>query len=160
MGQFLVAAFFGLLNFQAISLMLFGCIVGIIFGAIPGLSALLGVTLLLPVSFGMSSINGFALLISVWVGGVSGAFIAATLLGIPGSTASIATCYDAYPMAQKGQAVKALGGGIVGSFIGTFFSVIVATFLSPLIAEWAVKLGPWEYFSLCFCAIILVVSLS
>lgn len=160
MGQFISIAFFGLLNIQALLLMIFGCIVGIIFGAIPGLSALLGVTLLLPVSFGMSSVNGFALLISVWVGGVSGAFISATLLGIPGSTASIATCYDAYPMARKGQAVKALGGGIIGSFLGTFLSVIVATFLSPLIADLAVKLGPWEYFSLCLCAITLVVSLS
>lgn len=160
MGVFISTAFLGLMTVKAIALMLFGCTVGIIFGAIPGLSALLGVTLLLPVSFGMLPVNGFALLISVWVGGVSGAFISATLLGIPGSTASIATCYDAYPMAQNGQAVKALGAGIIASFLGTFASVIIATFLSPLIADLAVKLGPWEYFSLCLCAIILVVSLS
>lgn len=160
MGVFISTAFFGMLNLKVFLLMVFGCSVGIVFGAIPGLSALLGVTLLLPVSFGMAPVSGFALLISVWVGGVSGAFIASTLLGIPGSTASIATCYDAYPLAQKGKAVKALGAGIIGSFLGTLFSVIVATFLSPIIADLAVKLGPWEYFSLCFCAIILVVSLS
>lgn len=143
-----------------IMLMLFGCVVGIIFGAIPGLSGMLGVTLLLPVTFGMTPVNGYALLISVWVGGVSGAFISATLIGIPGSTSSIATCYDAYPMCKKGQVVKALGAGVTGSFIGTFFSVLIAAFLSPIIADLALKLGPWEYFSLCLCAIVLVVALS
>ncbi len=153
-------AFMSLMTPVAIGLMLFGCVVGIIFGAIPGLSGMLGVALLLPVTFGMTEANGFALLLSVWVGGVSGAFISATLLGIPGSTSSIATCYDAYPMCRKGQVVKALKAGILGSFIGTFFSVIIATFLSPPIAHLAVKLGPWEYFSLCTCAIVLVVGLS
>ena len=141
-------------------LMLFGCVVGIIFGAIPGLSGMLGVALLLPVSFGMTPVNGFSLLISVWIGGVSGAFISATLIGIPGSTSSIATCYDAYPMCKKGQVVKALGAGVIGSFIGTFFSTLIAAFLSPVIADLALKLGPWEYFSLCLCAIVLVVALS
>lgn len=154
------AAFASIMTPSALLLMLFGCVVGIIFGAIPGLSGMLGVALLLPVTFGMTEANGFSLLISVWIGGVSGAFISATLLGIPGSTSSIATCYDAYPMCKKGQVVKALQAGILGSFIGTFFSVLVATFLSPVIARLALKLGPWEYFSLCACAIVLVVGLS
>lgn len=154
------SAFMALMTPTAWALMLFGNVVGIIFGAIPGLSGMLGVALMLPITFGMSEANGFALLLSVWIGGVSGAFISATLLGIPGSTSSIATCYDAYPMCKKGQVVKALQAGILGSFIGTFFSVIIAMFLSPPIAHLALKLGPWEYFSLCTCAIVLVVGLS
>jgi putative tricarboxylic transport membrane protein len=133
---------------------------GIVFGAIPGLSGGLGVSLLLPLTFGMEPTLGFAMLIGMWVGGVSGSFIAATLVGIPGSPASIATCFDAYPMSQKGETVRALSIGIMGSFTGTFFSTIIATILSPLIADLALKLGPWEYFSLCFCAITLVASLS
>lgn len=134
--------------------------VGIIFGAIPGLSATLGISLLLPITFGLSPETSFVLLLAMWIGGVSGTFISATLVGIPGSSSAIATCFDAYPMTQKGQASKALAIGMTASFIGTICSVLIATFMSPFIADLALKLGPWEYFSLCFCAITLVASLS
>lgn len=93
--------------------------------------------------------------------GVSrGGFIAATLIGIPGTNSSITTCYDAYPMSLKGQTTKALGIGMVGSFIGTFFSCIVAMFVSKYVARLAISLGPWEYFSLCVCAVSLIIALS
>lgn len=149
-----------LMNPVCILIILTCTIVGIIFGAIPGLSGGLAVSLLLPLTFGMDDTLSFAMLIAVWVGGISGGFISATLVGIPGAPASIATCFDAYPMSQKGDTVRALGIGILASFTGTFLSCIVATFLSPYIADFAMKLGPWEYFSLCFCAITLVAALS
>lgn len=133
---------------------------GIVFGAIPGLSATLGIALLLPITFGISTTTSFVLLLAIWIGGVSGTFISAVLIGIPGSSSAIATCFDGYPMTQKGQAGKALGIGMTASFIGSVFSIIVATILSPIIANVALKLGPWEYFSLCFCAITLIASLS
>ena len=142
-------------------LMIFGMVcLGIVFGAIPGLSATLGIALLLPVTFGLSTETSFILLLAIWIGGVSGSFISAVLIGIPGSSSSIATCFDGYPMTQKGESNKALAIGITASFLGTFFSVILATILSPIIADFALTLGPWEYFSLCFCAITLVASLS
>lgn len=140
--------------------MILGCIMGIIFGALPGLSGTVGVTLLLPMTFGMKAELGIALLISIWVGGVSGGFISATLLGIPGTTSCIATCFDAYPLCRQGKARKALMTGIIASFIGTFFSCIIAMVLCKYVAKIAMKLGPWEYFSLCLCAVVLVVSLS
>ncbi|HCM28773.1 MAG: Tat pathway signal protein [Treponema sp. GWB1_62_6] len=133
---------------------------GIIFGAIPGLSGGMGVSLLLPLTFGTDPLLGFAAMIGMWVGGVSGGFIAAVLIGIPGTPSSIATCFDGYPMSRNGETVKALSIGIVASFIGTLASTIIAVILSPVIARFAVKLGPWEYFSLCFCAMMLVSSLS
>ncbi len=133
---------------------------GVVFGAIPGLSATLGIALLLPVTFGLSSETSFILLLAIWIGGVSGAFISAVLIGIPGSSSAIATCFDGYPMTRKGQSNKALAIGITASFSATFFSVLIATLLSPVIADFALSLGPWEYFSLCFCAITLVASLS
>jgi putative tricarboxylic transport membrane protein len=150
------------LMFQPLAMVLIsiGVVIGIIFGAIPGLTATTGVSLFLPLTFGMTPEMGMAILIGVWVGGVSGGFISATLLGIPGTPASIATCFDAYPLARKGYAVKALATGICASFLGTFSSIIIATFISPFIAEMALKLGPWEYFSLCVCALTLVVTLS
>lgn len=133
---------------------------GIVFGAIPGLSATLAIALILPITFGLSTETSFVLLLSIWIGGVSGTFISAVLIGIPGSSSAIATCFDGYPMTKKGQANKALAIGMTASFIGTVTSVALATVLSPIIANFALSLGPWEYFSLCFCAITLVASLS
>ncbi|MBE9638358.1 tripartite tricarboxylate transporter permease [Salipiger mangrovisoli] len=135
-------------------------ILGVILGAIPGLSGGLGVALLLPVTFGMEPGTGLAMLVAIWIGGVSGAMIGSILLGIPGSPSAIATCFDGYPMTRNGEAVKALGAAITASFLGTFFSILVAAVASPVLADLALKLGPWEYFSLGFCAIALVASLS
>ena len=147
---------------QPINLLLIVAMVslGIVFGAIPGLSATLGIALLLPVTFGLSTETSFVLLLAIWIGGVSGTFISAVLIGIPGSSSAIATCFDGFPMTKNGQAGKALGIGMTASFIGTVGSVALATVLSPVIADIALHLGPWEYFSLCFCAITLVASLS
>lgn len=133
--------------------------VGIILGAIPGLTGSMGMTIILPLTFGLSTTISFAMLIGMWIGGTSGGFIAATLLGIPGAPSSIATCFDAYPMCKKGQAYRALAIGIVASFLGTFFSATIAMLVTPFIADLALMLGPWEYFSLCFCALTMVSSL-
>lgn len=151
-----------LLCLQPVNLLLIIGVValGIVFGAIPGLSATLGIALLLPITFGLSSETSFIILLAMWIGGVSGTFISAVLIGIPGSSSAIATCFDGFPMTKQGKAGKALAVGIVASFIGTIGSVLIATFLSPVIARLALHLGPWEYFSLCFCAITLIASLS
>lgn len=137
-----------------------GTILGIIFGAVPGLSATTGIALMLPVSFSMTSTTGILFLGSIYVGGISGGLIAAILIGVPGTPASVATCFDGYPMAKNGRASRALGIGILSSFLGTFFSVLISMFFCPLLARFAVRMGPWEIFSLCFCAIILVVTMS
>ena len=142
-------------------IMMYLCsLIGCVLGAIPGLSGGLGITLILPMTFALNTNLSFAMLLGMYVGGVSGSFIAAVLVGIPGSAASIGTCYDGYPMTQKGQAARALTIGITGSFIGTLVSIIVATLCSTFIADVALMLGPWEYFSLCLMAITMVVGLS
>jgi putative tricarboxylic transport membrane protein len=158
--EFFTAAFFLLLTPQYLGFMLFGTAMGIIFGAIPGLNASIGITLMLPFTYRLTPELGIALLMGIYVGGISGGFIAATLIGIPGTNSSIATCYDAYPLSQRGETTRALGTGMTASFIGTFFSVLLAIVLCNFIARIAVMLGPWEYFSLCTCAISLVIALS
>jgi putative tricarboxylic transport membrane protein len=158
--EMFLSSLFSLMSPGPFLLVLIASAVGIVLGAIPGLSGGLGVALMLPVTFGMDPHLGLAMLISIWVGGVSGAMVGSILLGIPGSPSAIATCFDGYPMTKNGQAVKALGAAITASFMGTFFSILIATFLSPVIADLALKLGPWEYFSLGFCAIALVAALS
>lgn len=136
------------------------CVIGCVLGAIPGLSGGLGITLILPMTFALNTELSFAMLLGMYVGGVSGSFVAAVLVGIPGSAASIGTCYDGYPMTKNGKAAKALSIGIIGSFIGTAVSIIVAMLCSGAIADVALMLGPWEYFSLCLMAITMVVGLS
>lgn len=140
--------------------MLICAVLGVILGAIPGLSGGLGITLILPLTFSLAADKSFCMLLGMFVGGISGSFIAAVLVGIPGSPSSIATCFDGYPMTQNGHASKALSIGITASFIGTALSVIVATILSGAIADFALTLGPWEYFSLCFMAVSMIVGLS
>ncbi len=142
-------------------IMMYLCaLVGCILGAIPGLNGGLGITLLLPICFALSTELSFSMLVAMFVGGVSGSFISAVLIGIPGSASSVATCYDGYPMTKKGQAAKALSIGITASFMGTALSILVAMMCSGAIADIALMLGPWEYFSLCLMAITMVVGLS
>lgn len=156
----ILSSFATLLDPMTFLIIVISSILGIILGAIPGLSGGLGVALLLPITFGMEPEVGLAMLVSIWVGGVSGAMIGSILLGIPGSPSAIATTFDGYPMTRNGQAVKALGAAITASFIATFLSVLIAMLLSPYMARLALKMGPWEYFSLGFCAISLVAALS
>lgn len=134
--------------------------IGLILGAIPGLSGGTAIILMLPVTFAMDAQVAIAMLIAFYVGGISGSFIAAILIGIPGSGSSVATVFDGYPMTKRGQAIPALGIGIVASFTGTFFSTLIAMPLTRYVARIALQFGPWEFFSLCLCAIMMVVSLS
>ena len=147
-------------NPYSLALLLAGNIVGIIFGAIPGLSGTLAVMLFMPLSYSMPTGPAIIFLISLWVGGCSGGFIGSVLLGIPGSPSSVATCFDGYPMAKQGKAGKALAIGMIASFIGTLTSAFAGALLSQSVADLAFKLGPWEYFALCFDAITLVLAIS
>lgn len=141
-------------------LILFGTFFGIIFGAIPGLTATMGVALLIPFTFNMPSIEGIALLIGVFIGGISGGLISASLLGMPGTPSSVATTFDAYPMVKKGQAGQALGIGIFSSFFAGITTAFGLALLAPQIAKIALKFGYFEYFSLGIFALTIVVTLS
>lgn len=145
---------------QNLILMIAGTFVGIIFGAIPGLSGTMAVMLFMPLTYTMDSGTAIIFLLSLWIGGCSGAFIGSVLLGIPGSASAVATCWDGHPMAQKGQASKALAIGMTASFTGTFFSAIFAGFLAEKVADFAFAMGPWEYTALCLVAMTMVLAIS
>jgi len=140
--------------------MIGGVALGIVFGAIPGLSANTAITLMLPVSFAMEPTTAIIFMGSIYCGGVSGGLISAVLLGIPGTNANLATVYDGYPMARNGQASKALGVAVFSSAISCFVSILIAMLVCAPLARIAIKLGPWEYFSLCTASIVLVVTIS
>lgn len=149
-----------MLNAPNIALMFGGVIVGLVFGAIPGLSTTMAIALFLPMTFRMALADGMSLLIGVYIGGFSGGLIAAILMNIPGTAASIATTFDGYPMARQGKAGKALGLGIVFSFLGGMISILALIFISPALASVAIKFGSYEYFALCFFALTMIVTMS
>ena len=154
------AAFVRICTPQSLLFMIAGVAVGIIFGSIPGLSAAMAVALFLPLTFSMSASLGMNVLVAVYIGGISGGLISAILLNMPGTASSIATTFDGYPMAQKGEAMRALGFGIVFSFLGSVFSFIVLTFCAPVLADVCLKFGPVENFGICFFALCMVAILA
>ncbi|GHB20621.1 tripartite tricarboxylate transporter permease [Salinicola rhizosphaerae] len=139
--------------------MMIGVVAGVIAAAIPGFTVTMAIVLTLPVTFTMPPLQGVATMLAVYVGGCSGGLISAALLGIPGTPSSVATTFDAYPMARKGEPGRALGLGIWASFFGALVSAVVLVVAAPPLALIAVKLGPWEYFSLILFAVTVVASL-
>jgi putative tricarboxylic transport membrane protein len=148
------------MDIEVLLLILLGVIAGIIIGAIPGLTVTMGVALFLPITFGMEPIAALALIMGLYIGGTSGGLISAILLSIPGTPSSIATCFDGHPMAARGEAAKALGVGIVFSFIGGAISYLILIFLAPAVAKVALKFGPYEYFSIAVFSLTMLAGLS
>lgn len=125
-----------------------GSVIGVIFGAIPGLTFSMALALLLPFTFGMESTPAIALLMGIYIGGMTGGSVSAILIGIPGTPSAAATVFDGYPMAMKGQASVALGGAVIASFFGGMFSLVVMVLLLEQLAGLAIKFGPAEIFAL------------
>ena len=141
-------------------LILLGTLVGIVFGAIPGLSGGMLVDLSLPLTYGWNPLNAIALLVGQYVGSISGGLLSATLLNIPGTAASMMTTMDAAPMARAGQPERALQIGILASFTGGIVSWLALVFLSPPLSRWALAFGPHEYFALVLMSLMLISTLS
>ncbi|ETX13746.1 membrane protein [Roseivivax halodurans JCM 10272] len=139
--------------------MLMGSVAGIIAAAIPGFTVTMAIVLTLPLTFSMDPLQGIAVMLSVYVGGYTGGLVSAALLGIPGTPSAVATTFDAFPMSRNGQPGRALSLGVWASFFGTVISTAVLIVAAPPLALFAVRLGPWEYFSLIVFALTIVASL-
>ncbi|MFG6082597.1 tripartite tricarboxylate transporter permease [Paracoccus litorisediminis] len=149
-----------LMSPTTLAFMLGGLLFGLFFGALPGLSAAMAVAILLPLTFSLPPDVGMAMLVAAYVGGISGGLVSATLLRIPGTPSSIATTFDAYPLARSGKPVKALATGIVASAVGSLLSLVVLVLCAPLISQLAIRIGAQEYTTLTLAALMLVVILS
>ena len=145
------------LNFALIFL---GTCIGLVVGVIPGLSASMAVALLIPFTYSLSSMTGMSMLVAVYVGGISGGCVTAILLRIPGTPSSVATIFDGYPMAEKGQAGRALGAAVISSAIGTLVSAAILIFAAPIVARFAVKFYFPEYTAVCIFGLAAVAALS
>ncbi len=134
-----------------------GVLVGIVFGAIPGLTATLAIALFVPVTFLMDPAQGLTMLGGVYAGAIFGGSISAILINVPGTPASIVTGWEGYAMAKRGQAPYALGLAAVSSGIGGMLSAFAMLFLTPLLARLALTFGPAEFVGLLLFSLVIVV---
>jgi len=140
-----------------VGLMLVGVILGVLIGVLPGLGGANGVAILLPLTFSMNPTSAIIMLSCIYWGALFGGAITSILFNIPGEPWSVATTFDGYPMAQQGRAGEALTAAFTSSFIGALVAVLMITFTAPLVAKFALKFGPPEYFSvylLTFCSFV------
>ena len=138
-------------------LMFIGVTLGVIIGVLPGLGGANGIAILLPLTFSMTPTSAIIMLSCIYWGALFGGAITSILFNIPGEPWSVATTFDGYPMAQQGRAGEALTGAFTSSFVGALFAVLLITFLAPMVARFALKFGPPEFFSvyfLTFCSFI------
>jgi putative tricarboxylic transport membrane protein len=156
----LADAFLHLLTPAPFLILLLGVVVGIAVGVLPGITAGMLMALTLPFTYRMAPVDAIVLLVSMFVGGVSGGLVTATLMRIPGEPSAIMTTLDGYPLAKKGFPGRALGLGNAASIVGGALSWVALVTLTRPIADVAVLLGPWENFSLVLTALVLVSTLS
>src|SRR5687767_8483484 len=138
-------------------LMFIGVSLGVIIGVLPGLGGANGIAILLPLTFSMPPTSAIIMLSCIYWGALFGGAITSVLFNIPGEPWSVATTFDGYPMAQQGRAGEALTAAFTSSFIGAFVAVVMITFMAPLVAKFALRFGPPEFFSvylLTFCSFV------
>jgi len=138
-------------------LMFVGVVLGVIIGVLPGLGGANGVAILLPLTFTMPPTSAIIMLSCIYWGALFGGAITSILFNIPGEPWSVATTFDGFPLGQKGRAGNALTAAFTSSFIGALVAVIMITFLSPVVAKFALAFGPPEFFAvylLTFCAFV------
>ena len=137
-----------------------GTAFGMVIGALPGLGPLFGVALMLPLTFGMAPATAIIFLTAVHAATAYGDSFASIMINTPGGVGSVASCWDGYPMAQKGKAGVAMGISTFGSFIGGVTGWISLVVLSPLLIMVAVHMGPPEYFMVAIMALSLLALAS
>ncbi len=137
-----------------------GVLIGIVFGALPGLTATMTIAVFIPFTFGLSPVIAFAFLLGLYSGSVYGGSISAILINIPGTPSAIATSLDGYPLSQMGRAGEAIGISTISSTLGGFFSVIVLMFAAPAIASVALKFSAEEYVGITLIGLSIIAIIS
>ncbi len=142
-------------------MILIGLVIGMIVGCIPGLSVMLGIILMLPVTYTIDDpATAIILLLAVYVGGMYGGSISAVTLNTPGTNSAIATTFDGYPLARKGKVKKALDTSLFASVFGGLFSAILLLLCASLITKLVANFTSVEYFSMGILGISLIAGVS
>ena len=137
-----------------------GTLFGLVLGVLPGLGPTTGGALILPFTMTLDPLSAIVLLTSIYCAGTYGGAITAVLINTPGTPAAAATCLDGYPLAQKGEAGRALGMATVSSTVGGIFSVIILVFFAPILAQLAYEFGQPEYFALAIFGLTMLASIG
>lgn len=149
-----------LLSPQYLLMMIAGTIGGIMIGAMPGLTSVMGVTLLLPFTYGMDPAAGISMLLAISFGAIYGGSITAILIGTPGTPASAATMIEGRQFTARGEGGRAIGLSTFASWIGGTISALVLICVAPQLAKLALKFGPPEYFCLAVFGLTIIASIS
>jgi len=156
----LTAAFSIFLTFENISIVFIGVVIGTVIGAIPGMTTPMGVALALPFTFTMQPVTGILLLLGIYKGGLYGGSITAILIKAPGTPAASCTVLDGYPLTQKGEARKALDMALYASCFADFMSNLALILLAGVLATFALKFGPPEFFTLIVFSLTIIAGVS
>ena len=141
-------------------LIIFAVFLGTLFGALPGVSATMAVTLGIPFTYKMDAVSAIAFLVAIYCASITGGGMTAILFKIPGVPSSAPTTYDGYPMAQRGEAGKALGVQLIASAIGGMFAAVCMLIFSPQLTQAALSFGPSELFAISFMGLSILTSLE
>ncbi len=137
-----------------------GITAGIVIGSLPGLTATMGVALLVPLTFGRPPLESLSMLIGIYCDAMYGGSISAILIRTPGTPAAAATILEGYPMARRGEAGRAMSMALFASFFGGVWGALIMTFASPVVSGFALEFGPVEYFALAIFGLSVIVSIS
>ncbi len=148
------------LQWDVLLFLVSGALLGAVFGALPGLTATMGVAVLTPLTFWVSAEKGLAMLLGIYCGAIPAGGIPAVLINIPGTPASIATTWDGYPLARRGEAGLALGINALFSLFGQLLSVVFLAVAAFPIASFGLRFGPAEYFGLALFGLSLMAGVS
>jgi len=154
------SAFISSLTFSNLIVVMVATILGIIVGAIPGLTATMALALLINLTYGMKFGVAISFLLGVYVGAIMGGCYSAIMINIPGTPAAAATALDGFILAKQGKGGLAIGTGVISSFMGMIVSIIALVFLTPFLYKIAIKFGQWEYFLLAFFGVMICGNLS
>lgn len=143
-----------------VALIFVGVLIGVIVGALPGLSSPMAVALLLPFTITLEPVPAIAMMASLYCAGTFGGSISAILINAPGAPPAVATAFDGYPMAQRGEAGRALGIAAVSSISGGILSLFIFVLATPLLSKIATSFRPMEYFALAVFALSMLASIS
>ena len=156
----ILIGFSNVFSAETFLILIAGVLGGIIIGALPGLTSTMGVALLLPITYGMEATVGIVMLLGIYCGSVYGGSISAILLSTPGTPASAATVLDGHPMALRGEGGRALTISTIASTFGGVISGLMLIFISPIIAQFALKFGATEFFALAVFGLSIIVGIS
>ncbi len=143
-----------------LTMIIIGCALGLLIGAMPGLGSVNGVAILLPITFLVPPTSAIIFLAAIYYGAMYGGAISSITLGIPGASTAVATVFDGRPLAQSGHADRALTAAAVASFVGGTLSVVLFTLFAPPLASFALKFGPAEEFALMVLAFATFIGLG